>query len=128
MNWIQKGYRDSAMKKMSEIILEMATTLLKHPDAFPSTEAAHAALLFAHIAWNKAIGIKITDKGYRNVLKEFKTSNPKLWDEFKLTNHKEIIESLISFKNDHYPEDSRVIQVCGMRGVNVHVEWSGPEK
>lgn len=101
-------------------MLEMAKTLLKDP-VNPSSEAAHAALLFAHVAWNRANGNKVIS--YRKVLNEFEYSNPDLWDEFKLTAHGEIIKSLIVYKNEYYPGDSRVIRVCGMRKNNVHVEW-----
>jgi len=112
------------IKKMSEIILEMAIMLLKDP-VNPSSEAAHAALLFAHAAWNKANGTKDISYGwYRKVLKEFEHSNPDLWGEFKVIVHGKIIKSLIAYKNEYYPGDSRIIYICGMRKGNVHVEWT----
>lgn len=104
-------------------MLEMAKTLLKDP-IDPSNEAAHAALLFAHVAWNKANGIKdISYRWYRKVLEEFEYSNPDLWDEFKLTVHRKIIKSLVAYKKEYYPRDFRIIHLCGMRKNNVHVEW-----
>lgn len=110
-------------KKMSEIMREMATTLLKDP-INPSSEAAHAALLFAHVAWNKANGIKdISYRRYIKIIDEFEYSNTDLWDEFKVIVHGKIIKSLIAYKNEHYPKDSRIIHLCGMRKSNVHVEW-----
>ncbi|MFH0764640.1 MAG: hypothetical protein V1927_06515 [Candidatus Omnitrophota bacterium] len=108
-------------KKMSEIMLEMAATLLKD-SVNPSSEAAHAALLFAHVAWNRANGNKVIS--YKKVLNEFEYSNPDLWDELKLTAHGKIIKSLVVYKNEYYPGDSRVIYICGMRKNNVHVEWA----
>ncbi len=111
------------IKKMSEIMLEMAKTLLKDP-IDPSNEAAHAALLFAHVAWNKANGIKGNSyRWYKKVLKEFEYSNIDLWDEFKVIVHGKIIKSLVAYKNEYYPEDFRIIRICGMRKNNVHVEW-----
>lgn len=62
-------------KKMSEIMFEMATTLLKGP-VNSSSEAAHAALLFAHVVWNRANGNKVIF--YRKVLNEFEYSNQNL--------------------------------------------------
>ena len=110
-------------KKMSEIMLEMAATLLKDP-INPSSEAAHAALLFAHLAWNKANGVKdISYRWYRKVLEEFEYSNPDLWNEFIFTSHGKMIKLLVAYKNQFYSRDSRVIHVCGMRKNNVHVEW-----
>ena len=41
-------------KKMSEIIKEMACTVMADPERVPSSEAAHASLLFAHTAWERA--------------------------------------------------------------------------
>lgn len=103
------------IKKMSAIMLEMAKTLLKD-FIDPSSEAAHAALLFAHVAWNEANGIKdISYKWYKKVLKEFEYSNPDLWDEFKVIVCGKIIKSLIAYKNEHYPRDFRIIRICGMR-------------
>ena len=104
-------------------MLEMAKTLLKGP-INPSNEAAHAALLFTHVAWNKANGINdISYRWYKKVLKEFEYSNPDLWDEFKIIVHGKIIKSLIAYKNERYPRDFRIIRICGMRKNNVHVEW-----
>lgn len=111
------------MKKLSAIIQEMAMTLLRRPDSPPSSEAAHAALLFAHVAWNKALGDEDARDNYRLVLSELEDHNPALWNEFKSTDHREIIESLSSFKERRYANDRRVIKVCGMRMHNVHVEW-----
>lgn len=116
------------MKKMSKIALEMAKRLLKCPDD-PSYEAACVALLFAHVAWNKAIGIKgASYKWYKKFLKKFEDSNPSLWNEFKITDHKEIIKSLISFRNEYCPEDFRVIWRCGMAKAKVRVEWGDLEE
>ena len=44
------------MQKMSAIVKDMAMTLLKSRDSVPSGEAAHAALLFVHVAWNTSLG------------------------------------------------------------------------
>lgn len=115
-------------KKMSEIMLKMAATLLKRPNS-SSSEAAHAALLFAHVSWNRANGIEdVFYKWYKKVLKEFENSNPRLWNEFKVIIPEKMIKALISYKNEHYPKDSRVIRVCGMRKANVHVEWSNSQR
>ena len=37
-------------RKMSEILMELAERLLRDPAGVPSSEAAHVALLFAHVA------------------------------------------------------------------------------
>lgn len=70
-------------RPLSEIIKKMACAVASQPEAEPSFEAAHAALLFAHVAWNRAAGFGAPDPDYRPMLREFEASNPRLWDELK---------------------------------------------
>jgi hypothetical protein len=35
------------------------------------------------------------------------------------------VADLGRYKEEYYPDDPRVIVVCGMREDNVHVEWTG---
>ncbi len=112
------------MRKLSAVALEMATTVLREPDGIPSTEAAHAALLFTHVAWNKALGDADALRGYQAVLTELEQANPALWNELKSADHREMIDSLVAYKQKHYADDTRVIKACGMRAGNVHVEWT----
>lgn len=107
---------------MSDIIKEMAMTLLINPQ-FPSSESAHIALLFSHVAWNRSLGKEISDDMYKIILKEIESSNPELWEEFILKDHNEIISGLIKYKEENFPGDKREIIVCGMRDHKVHVEW-----
>ncbi len=102
----------------------MAITLLKKPRKPPSSEAAHAALLFVHVAWNKTLGNNDILSKYKGILSMFEKENPSLWNEFKNTNHIDIISSLVDYKQRFYSDDYRNIMVCGMRGGNVHVEWT----
>jgi len=111
------------MKKLSAIMLKMARTLLRRPSGEPSAEAAHAALLFAHVAWNKALGNTDALKSYTVILAEFEDSNPAFWNEFKQTDHGVIIQSLVALKEQRHPNDKRLITVCGMRDGHVHVQW-----
>jgi hypothetical protein len=133
-NWLTLGLgnlfearmkRKKAEKKMSEILKEMALTLLKDPDAIPSSEAAHAALLLSHVAWNCAIGEAFTDAACRSLLEEFEKTRPTFWDELATRDWKAMVESLIDTKKRHYPDDTRVVVVCGMRDPGVvRVEWN----
>jgi len=112
------------MQKLSAIVKEMAVRVLKSPNSVPSCEGAHAALLFVNVAWNKSLGNTDAYKNYRKVLDELEGSNPALWNEFKTSDHKEILADLTRYKEEYYPDDSRIIVVCGMRADNVHVEWA----
>lgn len=108
-------------RPLSAIIKEMAFTVLRRPEAVPSSEAAHAALLLAHIAWNRR-----SDRGtphYRPMLSEFEASNPALWEELKSADPEELIAELAAYRERHHRNDQRYLVVCGMRGAEVHAEW-----
>jgi len=107
--------------KMSEIMKELAFTCLRFPEAMPSPEAAHAALLFAHIAWNRALGHDTPE--YEELLDVFLRSNSGLWSEFRSRDPEALIETMRQVKEQRYPEDRRAIVVCGMREGNIRVEW-----
>jgi hypothetical protein len=113
-------------RKLSEIMKEMSETLLRSPRRVPSAEAAHVALLFAHVAWNESVGLDHTRDGYRNVWEAIEAENPVLWDEFKSNDINAMIDELVRFKQTHYPDDRRRILVCGMVPGKVHVEWLNP--
>lgn len=109
-------------QKLSEIMKEMAQTVLRNPIS-PSSEAAHAALLFAHIAWNRFLGATGSNIDYKPLLEEFETSNPLFWKELRSDNSEKIIHKLMDHKKKCYPQDSRVIKLCGMVDGKIHVEW-----
>jgi hypothetical protein len=113
-------------RKLSEVMKEMAETLLRSPGGVPSSEAAHVALLLAHVAWNESVGLDHTREGYRNVWETLEAENPALWDEFKSNDINAMIDGLVRFKQAHYPDDRRRILVCGMVPGKVHVEWLKP--
>jgi hypothetical protein len=110
-----------ALPKLSGILMELAQTAFVDPRAIPSSEAAHAALLFAEVAWNRTLGHD--GVGYKDMLKVFVRSNPNLWTELRSRDPEVLIEPMRQAKLSRYPTDVRVIIVCGMREGNVHVEW-----
>lgn len=108
-------------RPLSAIIKAMAFTILRRPEAPPSAEAAHAALLLAHIAWNRRTDSRAPD--YRLMLGEFEASNPNLWDELTSTDPDELIAELAAYRELHHRNDERYLVVCAMRGDHVHTEW-----
>jgi hypothetical protein len=106
---------------MSEIMKELALLGFRDPQAVPSSEAAHAALLFAHVAWNRALGHDVAP--YEKPLAVFLRSNPNLWSELRSRDAEGLIETMQRAKEQRYSADRRVVVVCGMRDGNVHVEW-----
>lgn len=113
-------------RKMSEIMKEMSESLLKSPDAVPSSEAAHVALFFANIAWNESVGLIHGRDGYRNVWETIEAENPQLWNEFKSNDINAMIDELVQYKKRHYPDDMRRILTCGIPDGKVRVEWLPP--
>ena len=114
-------------KKMSEIFKEMALIVMKDPKSTPSSEAAHTALLLAHVAWNRAIGETFTDIECKRILRKFEKSRRTLWIELRSRDWKSLISALMDYKNKNYREDNRIVVICGMREGNVHVEWRTAE-
>ena len=110
-------------RKMSEILKQISDRLFRNPDAVPSSEAAHVALLFANVAWNESVGLDYAREGCRNVWELIEADNPALWNEFKSNDINAMIDELIQYKKDHYPEDGRRILTCGIPGGKIRVEW-----
>ena len=113
-------------RKMSEILKEMTERLLRNPGGVPSSEAAHVALLFAHVAWNEGVGLDHAREGCRNVWETIEADNPELWNEFKSNDIDALIDELVRYKEDRYPDDGRRILTCGIPEGEVRVEWLPP--
>ena len=120
----EKGQTMTAQpRKMSEIMKEMSGRLLRHPSEVPSSEAAHVALFFANAAWNESIGVAHSRDSYRNVWETIEAENPELWNEFKSNDINAMIDELVQYKKNHYPDDQRRILTCGIPDGKVRVEW-----
>ena len=113
-------------RKMSEIMKEMSECLLRNPDAIHSSEAAHVALMLANIAWNKTVGLGQAIEGYRSAWETIEAENPEMRSEFSSNDVEAIIEELIEYKRQHYPDDQRRILTCGIPFGKIHVEWMDP--
>jgi hypothetical protein len=110
-------------RKMSEIMKEMSERLLRHPSEVPSSEAAHVALFFANAAWNESVGLDHAREGYRSVWETIEAENPELWNEFKSNDINAMIDELVWYKKNHYPDDQRRILTCGIPDGKIRVEW-----
>ncbi len=110
-------------RKMSEIMKEMSEHLLRNPGGVPSSEAAHVALFFANVAWNESVGLGHNRKGYRSAWEMIEAENPEMWSEFKSNDVDALIDELVQFKKQHYPDDQRRILTCGIPDGKVRVEW-----
>jgi hypothetical protein len=114
------------MQKMSKLILALAEQALAQPTEKSSREAVAAALLLAHVAWNRAVDPLGGDQVgyYRKVLGALEVENPKCLRELKATDCEALIKELVKIKTTRYSGDDRIIRVCGLTPKNnVHVEW-----
>ncbi|MGO8900303.1 MAG: hypothetical protein ACLQU5_18415 [Isosphaeraceae bacterium] len=111
-------------RKMSEIMKEMSERLLRHPSEVPSSEAAHVAFMFANIAWNECVGVAHSRDSYRSsVWETIEAENPELCNEFKSNDINAMIDELVQYRKNHYPDDQRRILTCGIPDGKVRVEW-----
>ena len=113
-------------RKLSDMLKEMAETLLRDPRRAPSSEAAHVALFSASAAWNESVGLDGARKGYRIVWETIEAENPTLWNELKSNDINAMIDELINYKKAHFPDDQRRILTCGIPDNKVRVEWLLP--
>jgi hypothetical protein len=111
-------------RQMSEMLKEMAERLLREPDAVPSSEAFNVALMFSNIAWNETVGLDEARQGYRSLWEQIEAENPALWNELKSNDVDAMIDALVQFKREHYPDDQRRILTCGTTTQStLRVEW-----
>jgi hypothetical protein len=107
-------------KKLSEIAIKMAKTILQNKDASP--EAISTALQVVHIAWNYAGEEDYKDEpGYINGLQEVNRMVAPLKMEFITDNAEALVERLIKFKEKNYRNDKRAIFSCAYENGNVRV-------
>lgn len=110
-------------RKMSEILKEMSERLLRNPDAVPSSQAAHVALMFGNIAWNETVDMGHPREKNRRAWERIEADNPEMWSEFKSNDVDAMIDELVRFKKQHHPDDRRRILSCGIPDGKVRVEW-----
>jgi hypothetical protein len=121
-----KNSAPAPKRKVFEIMKEMSEQLLRNPAGVPSSEAAHVALMFANIAWNKTVGLGQATESYGSAWEQIEAENPEMWSEFKSNDVDGMIDKLIPFKKRLYPDDQRRILTCGIPDGKIRVEWLPP--
>ena len=115
---------DATRKQMSAILKEMALTCLANPKVDPTLEAAAAALLLSHVAWQRANGDEFQNSAYAGTLAEMQRARPEMWKEMKSPDPKKLVSMLEMFKKSHYPNDRRKVVSCGIFDNKFRVEWT----
>ena len=114
------------MRKMSKVLVDLAERLLAQPAEKTSSEGCAAALLLAHVAWNRAVDPLGGDQvgHYRKGLAAFQAENPKCFKELKSTDWEAMIQELVDLKRALYAADDRIIHLCALTPQQtVRVEW-----
>ncbi len=111
------------MRKMSKVLVDLAERLLAQPAEETSSEGCAAALLLAHVAWNRAVDPLGGDQIGKG-LAAFQAENPKCFKELKSTDWETMIQQLVTLKRALDPGDDRIISLCAMTPQQtVRVEW-----
>jgi hypothetical protein len=107
-------------KKLSEIAIRMAKTILQGRNASP--EAISTALQVVHIAWNYADEEDYKDEpGYIYGLQEVDRMIVPIKKEFIAGNAEALVDRLMKFKKKNYRNDKRVLFSCTYENGNVKV-------
>jgi hypothetical protein len=116
-------------RKLSEIIKEMAWSILRDPDAIPSLPAAQAVVMLASAAWNTSVGDTVLRDELRQVIEQLNGSGVTPWAELRSDDTDQLVAELVEQKRERYPNDRRRIIAAEMSSEgNVRVHWVDQEK
>jgi hypothetical protein len=93
----------SAKRKMSEMILKMATDFI---NVGKTPEEKQNRLNAVCYAWET-----------------IEAENPELWNELKSNDINAMIDELVRYKKTHFPDDRRRILSCGFIDGKIRVHW-----
>lgn len=115
-------------RKLSEIIKEMAWSILKDPDAIPSLPAAQAAVILATIAWNRSVGHPVPRDEYRLHLAQLNWNGTTPWAELRCDDADQLQAELVARKRERHLNDVRRIVGTEVSDEgNVRVHWVNQE-
>ncbi len=109
-------------RMMSEILKEMSETLL-HGRRRPVLGGGARRPVVRQRGLERRVGLDHPRDGYRNAWETIEAENPELWTEFESNDINALIDELVRYKRDHYPDDRRRILTCGIPDGKVRVEW-----
>lgn len=113
------------MKALSEIIIEIAMQGLKDRK-YAHSEHMHALMFLAHVAWNRdtrspyyLIGSELSIQ-----MKDFPINKKTIGEELVSEDWENILERMLAYKREHYPDDKRIITSIGYTPwETLRVEW-----
>jgi hypothetical protein len=114
-------------RKLSDILIEIATQGLRHEKYFHS-DVMHPLVFLAHVAWNRDTqSSDYLEDRYRQQLNQFSLSQSTLKKQLITEDWGAILQRMLDYKQQHFSEDRRIITVCGYSdGETFRVEWQEP--
>lgn len=116
-------------RKLSEILIEIATQGLRHEKYFYS-DVMHPLVYLAHVAWNRDTqSPDYLEDRYRQQLKEFPLSLGAIKEELITEDWEVILKTMLDYKREQFSNDRRVIVVCGYtERETFRLEWKDPDE
>lgn len=99
----------------------MAMTVLDNKNASP--DAVSVALQITHIAWNYADEDYKDEPGYIYGIEDINKLITAVKEEFVIQDVEQLIERLMEYKREQFPNDKRTIFSCKYENGNVKVTW-----
>lgn len=123
-----QGQQKGREWKLSELIKEMAMSVMKDPDVFHSRPATEAAVILAGAAWN-SIADDSAPRDQHQLVDQIDWKGVTPWAEFRSNDTERLFAELIEYKREHYPNDLRRIVATELKpGGNVRVHWVEQKK
>lgn len=97
----------AGVRKLSDIIIEMASSLLAAPQRAPSEPATKACLILAGAAWNRALGDRDASRQGLGLIEQIDWGEVLPWSEMRSDEPPELLDELVVYKRKHHPEDHR---------------------
>ena len=100
-------------RKLSEIIIEIAMQGLVS-QKYAHSEAMHALMFLAYVAWNRDTKSSdyVPKDQYIGFRSQFHLPKSKIRKELVSDDWETIINRMIVYKREHFPDDRRIITVC----------------
>jgi len=104
--------------------MQVAVSAFQNPQTIPRASEAQYALFLAHIAWNTANNEAPSSESIEK-LRSHLTYEGKITDIFQAKNEKLLLRIMTNFKQKMFPDDKRIIEVCGYIDGKVQAYWRG---
>jgi hypothetical protein len=115
--------------KLSDLLMEMAGSILRNPNRTPSEPSMAASIGLATAAWNasvlKADAHKLAEAASNDI--DWEGMTP--WSEHRSGDVRALVDVLVAYKRKHFPDDEREVLIAELSpNGNLRVHWKPPDK